>query len=467
MTHFIAISQWYFLGYFVLMALFYLILDGLAFLVLRRYLDRRFSIELPSTFSGLEPPISIIVPAYNEAATVTTSIRSLLQLHYPEYEIVVVNDGSTDETMEVLKREFGLVPCQTAWRKELESKPVRGVYQSTLYPNIRVVDKENGRKADANNAGIMFSLYPLFCAVDADSILQRDTLIRAVRPFLDDPLCIVSGGTVRIANGCMVKSGFLTDVSLPGHPVALLQVMEYMRAFLFGRLGLEAVNAVLQIPGAFGLFRRDVVIEARGYRTDTVGEDLELVLRLHRTLPRSGRPYRIHFVPDPICWTDAPELLSSLGKQRTRWQRGLCESVAFNWGLLFNRRSGAAGWFAFPGMLVFEWLSPLVEFIGLGIILLAVLLGVASLKAFLTLVFVVLSLGTFLSVCALLLEEKSFHLYPKFRHLVVLLLVAVLENFGYRQLNSWWRLKGFCLWLFGSEAKWDALPRSTAWQQKR
>ena len=458
-------SQWFFLGYFVLMCLAYLTLDIIAFWVLRRYMDKQSLSDLPVAFSDLEPPVSILVPAYNESMIIAAAIRSLLQLHYSEYEIVVINDGSTDDTLAVLTREFGLVPCSGAWRNQVQSKPVKGVYQSTVHPNLRVVDKENGRKADSMNAGINYSLYPLFCAVDADSILQRDSLRRVVQPFLDDARTVATGGTIRIANGCKVQGGFLTEVGLPNKFLPLMQIIEYLRAFLFGRLGWEPFNAVLIISGAFGLFRRDLVTEIGGYRTDTVGEDMELVMRMHRHLGTRGQPYRLHYVPDPVCWTEAPEDLKTLRSQRTRWQRGLSESLLWNRELLFNRHGGGAGWFAFPFFLLFEWCGPLVEFAGLVFMVVAAFAGAVSPLAAFAFLFVAVVWGILLSVTALLLEELSFHVYLKPRDLVVLLAVAIAENFGYRQINTWWRLKGLWMWATKTKTGWEPMVRTGSWQQ--
>ena len=459
------VSEWFFLGYFLLMMLGYLALDILSLNGLRAYMDRQSMDDLPMLFSGFEPPVSILVPAFNEASTIGTSVRSLLQLHYPLYEIVVVNDGSTDDTFEALKRQFDLVPCTAAWRIQVGSKAVRGIYLSRKHKNLRVIDKENGGKADSLNAGIDHSLYPLFCAVDADSILQRDSLRRVVQPFMEDPLCVAAGGTVRIANGCEVRSGFLTRVGLPTRLLPLMQIVEYLRAFLFGRLGWDPLNGLLIISGAFGLFKRSAVVAAGGYRTDTVGEDMELVVRLQRTLRKSKTPFHIHFVPDPICWTEAPEDLKTLRNQRTRWQRGLFESLMTNKGLLFNPRGGAAGWLAFPFMIIFEGLGPVVELVGVTFMIVAAILGIVAVKAMLAFLFMAFTAGLLLSVTAMLLEEISFHLYLRPRQFITLLGVALLENFGYRQLNAWWRLKGLLIWASRRKSGWGAMTRSASWHQ--
>lgn len=457
-------SEWFFLGYFVLMILSYLALDILSLRGVRAYMDRQSISDLPVLFSGFEPPVSILVPAYDESATIAASIRSLLQLHYPEYEIVVINDGSRDDTLQVLTREFDLVPCAGAWRNQIDTEPIRGVYSSLRHKSLRVVDKENGGKADSLNAGIEHSLYPLFCAVDADSILQRDSLSRVVQPFMQDPLCVAAGGTVRIANGCEVHGGFLTRVGLPNRLLPLIEIVEYLRAFLFGRLGWTPLNGLLIISGAFGLFKRSAVVAAGGYRTDTVGEDMELVVRLQRTLRRSGKPFRIHFMPDPICWTEAPEDLKTLGSQRTRWQRGLCESLAFNKSLLFSRHGGAAGWLAFPFMLLFEGLGPVIELVGIAFMVLAAILGAIAIKAMLAFLSMAFAAGLLLSVTALLLEEMSFHLYVRPRQLAALLVAALIENLGYRQLSAWWRFKGLLIWASRRKAGWGTMTRHASWR---
>jgi cellulose synthase/poly-beta-1,6-N-acetylglucosamine synthase-like glycosyltransferase len=419
---------------------------------------------VPRAYSGLEPPVSILVPAYNEEATIAASIRSMLQLTYSEFEVVVINDGSKDGTLDVLVREFKLQPFPEAYRRQLATREIRQVYRSARIPNLRVIDKVNGGKADSLNAGINAARYPLFCGVDADSILQRDSLDKVVEPFLRDPTVVATGGTVRVANGCEVSGGFLTRVGLPKNIWALFQVVEYLRAFLFGRLGWSAINGMLIISGAFGVFRKDAVILAGGYRPETIGEDMELVVRMHRLLRAKGQPYRVEFVPDPVCWTEAPEDYKTLKNQRIRWQRGLSESLSSNWGLMFSRNGGAPGWLAFPFMLAFEWLGPLVEAFGYVFMVYAVIAGAVSWQAFGAFLFVAIGLGILLSASGLLLEEMSFHIYPKGKQLLLLGLVVVAENLGYRQLNTVWRLVGLYRWAVQKEASWGAMKRKGTWQ---
>ena len=462
----IVVTQWFFLWYFICVNLGYIALNLLSLASLRRYADARSLDHLPRSYSGFQPPVSILVPAYNEEATIAASLRSLLQLNYSQFEVIAINDGSKDDTFAVLQREFALIPFPEAYRIRIPVKHVRGIYRSTIHPNLRVVDKDNGGKADALNTGINAARYPLYCAVDADSILQRDSLQRLVQPFIDDPSTVAAGGTVRLANGCIVSGGFLTKIGLPRNPLALLQLVEYLRAFLFGRLGWSPINAVLIISGAFGLFKLDTVVSAGGYRTDTVGEDMELVVRLHRLLRSQRSKYRIVFVPDPICWTEAPETLKVLKSQRLRWQRGLAESLTLNSALLFGRNSGAAGWLAFPFMSLFEWWGPLIELAGYVFMLSGYIAGVISQLALITFMVTAFCFGLLLSVSALLLEEISLHLYPRARHLAALVGIAIVENLGYRQLVSFWRLIGLLRWMFGAKAKWGDMKRSASWRRE-
>jgi cellulose synthase/poly-beta-1,6-N-acetylglucosamine synthase-like glycosyltransferase len=444
----VLVLEWFFILYFVLVNAGYMALNLLAIPSLRRKTALRPLEDLPPVYSGFEPPVSLLVPAYNEQATIATSVRSLLQLDYPEFEIVVINDGSDDGTLEALKQAFQLEGFPEVYWRRINAQPIRTIYHSRTHANLRVIDKVNGGRADALNVGINASRYPLFCAVDADSILQRDSLRRVVEPFLDDPTAIASGGTVRIANGCTVSGGNLEKVELPGNLLPLLQIVEYLRAFLFGRMGWATLDAVLVMSGAFGVFRKDALVEAGGYKAQVIGEDMELVVRLHRLLRARGERYKIHFVPDPICWTEAPESLSVLKDQRIRWQQGLCESLHRNRELLKAKNAGGTpGFLAFPFFMVFECYGPLIEIAGYAFMTAMFLLGQVSGLAFAAFLALAFSLGFLLSVSALLLEELSFHLYPRFSQMGALVCSAIVENLGYRQLVTFWRLVGLARWL--------------------
>jgi cellulose synthase/poly-beta-1,6-N-acetylglucosamine synthase-like glycosyltransferase len=409
--------------------------------------------------TGLEPPVSVVIPAYNEEFTIVTSVRSMLQLRYPEYEVVVVNDGSRDGTLRELIEAFGLEPFPQAYHARLNTAAVRGAYRSKAYPGLRVIDKDNGGKADAINCGINASRYPLFCCVDADSILDRDALLRVVQPFVTDPRTVACGGTVRLANGCSVRNGHLLSAGVPDSWIARYQIIEYLRGFLFGRMGWAGINGLLIISGAFGLMRKDAVIEAGGYRHQTIGEDMELIVRLHRVLRAKGEPYRIRYVAEPICWTEAPENWKTLKNQRVRWQRGLCESLWLNRGLFLSWPPNAAGWLAYPYFLLFEWAAPLVELTGYVLLVWLLIFHGVSLEIAALLLLAALGFAMVLSTLALMLEEVSFHIYPRYRDLLVLFLVSLLENFGYRQLNVLWRLQGMWQWVRGRQGGWGVMAR--------
>lgn len=454
--------EWSLMFYFIGLNVSYMMLNIVSFFTVHRYMQQQTLAELPLVYAGFELPISMLVPAYNEEANIVATVQSLLQLNYPEFEIVVINDGSKDNTLLNVIDYFSMKKFPEAYRVRIKTKNVKAIYHSPQYPNLRVIDKYNGGKADALNVGINCSRYPLFTSVDGDSVLQKDSLLSVVQPFMDDTHTVASGGTVRIVNGCEVQNGFVTKIQLPTHFLALLQVLEYLRAFLFGRLGWTAVNAVMIIPGAFGVFHKETVVSVGGYKTATIGEDMELVVRMHRILSASGKPYRIQFVPNPICWTEAPEDFKTLKNQRVRWQQGLCESLFMNRQLLFSRRGGAVGWLAFPFFTVFEVFGPLLEAAGYVFIVISFAAGVLNYTYFILFFVIAIGLGMVLSMSALLLEEMSFHIYPKFRHVLLLCLAAVVENFGYRQLNTYWRVIGIVRWISGKKGQWGVMQRKAA-----
>lgn len=457
------ILQWIFIFYFILLNISYFLLNIASFLSLKRHL--RFSdIDINSDdYTGFEPPVSIIVPAYNEEATIAASVRSLLQLEYPQYEVIVVNDGSRDNTLDQLIDTFSLIPFPEVSRVTIKTKEIQGIYRSLDHPDLIVVDKLNGGKSDALNCGINYSHYPLFCGIDADSILQRDSLYQAAKPFMENKKTIATGGTIRIANGCEVIDGFLARAGLPENVLPLVQIVEYLRAFLFGRLGWSPLNALLIISGAFGVFKKEAVISVGGYRTDTVGEDMELIVRLHSKYRKEKIPYRISFIPDPICWTEAPEDMGTLKNQRMRWQQGLSEALFRHKSLLFARNSGLVGWVAFPFFLLFEWLGPLIELSGYLFIIAASLSGWISLHAAIAFFMLSVGLGLFVSLNALLMEALSFNIYNRASYIIFLTMAAFIENFGYRQLNTLWRLQGMIRWLFSREKKWGEMKRKASW----
>jgi cellulose synthase/poly-beta-1,6-N-acetylglucosamine synthase-like glycosyltransferase len=433
------------LVYFTALNLVYLAFTGVAWGSLTRHLRARGHAPDDEVFSSpVTPPVSVLVPAYDEEPTIVDSVHSLLALRYPEHEVIVVNDGSRDATLERLREAFDLVPVRKALRVVVPTAPIRGVYVSRRHRHLWVVDKENGGKADALNAGVNASRYPYVLAIDADAILEEDSLLRVVRPVVAEPdVVVATGGIVRIANGCRIRDGRVVDVRLPKSRLATLQVLEYFRAFLIGRVGWSRMNALLIVSGAFGLFRRSLVEEVGGYSSETVGEDIELVVRLHRHLRERDEPYRIEFVPDPVCWTEAPETMGQLARQRRRWHRGLGETLWRHRRLTANGRYGTLGTAAVPYFLVFEFLGPIVEVLGLPAVLVWWLLGDLSGAFLVAFLVVAVLLGVVLSLAALALEEHSFRRHRDRRDIARLIGFSVVENVGYRQIVSFWRFLAF------------------------
>jgi cellulose synthase/poly-beta-1,6-N-acetylglucosamine synthase-like glycosyltransferase len=389
------------------------------------------------------PPITILVPAYNEQQTIEASVTSILALHYRNYEVVVVNDGSKDGTLEALRHAFDLYEIPRTYPETIATKPLRAVYRSRARTKLVVIDKENGGKADSLNAAINASRFPLVIAVDADTLIEPDALLRLTRPFLLGRRITAVGGTVRVANGCVVKHGQVTDARVPRRLIPGVQVVEYLRAFLFGRLGWNRLGGNLIISGAFGLFRKDHLLAVGGYNATSIVEDLDLVVRLHRHLQRHQIRYEIPFIPDPVAWTEVPESLRVLARQRGRWQRGLVAAMWQYRGMLFNPRYGRVGVIAVPFYTFGEMLAPLVEVFGYAITIAGLALGVVNVSFALLFLLVAWGYGMLLSLWAVVLEEVSFHRYRRVGDLARLVLFAALENFGYRQCGVWWRLRAF------------------------
>ncbi|MFD3005720.1 glycosyltransferase family 2 protein [Thermus tengchongensis] len=445
---FLFLYQVVILWYFALLNLFYALFAFFGLGMVARYARELSELSLKDLLEReAYLPVSILVPTYNEEKTIAHSVRSFLSLHYPEFEVIVVADGPKDRTLEVLKEAFRLVEVEWVYRRALFTKPVRAVYRSLIYPNLIVVDKENGGKADALNAGLNLARYPLFCAVDADSLLDAQALLRASRLFLEDERVLAVGGTVRPLNGAVVREGVVEAMRLPQGFLEKMQVLEYARAFFLGRAGWSAMGALLIISGAFGLFRREEVLRVGGYRTDTVGEDMELVVRLHRRAREERRPYRILYTPDPICYTEVPADWKTLRRQRNRWHRGLWEVLWFHRGMLFNPRYGRLGLLAMPYFLLFEALAPVVEVLGYLLLPVFYLLGLLSLEFALLFLLLAVGYGILLSQLGVGMETLLLKRYPRFTDRLALLFLALLEALGYRQLLALERfLASFQVW---------------------
>jgi cellulose synthase/poly-beta-1,6-N-acetylglucosamine synthase-like glycosyltransferase len=401
----------------------------------------------------------VIAPAYNEALTVTESVRSLLTLEYPNLEVVLVNDGSTDATLEVLERDLALQPIHPVYPHRVASARVRGIYLSRTRPELVVVDKENGGKADALNAGLNVATGELACAIDADTIIEPDAILRMVRPFLYRDDVVAAGGTIRAVNGARVRHGRVVEPRAPRGFLPGVQAVEYLRAFLIGRLGWNRLGGNLIISGAFGLFRREMTIGAGGYEHDSIGEDMELVVRLRRYARETGGPSHVHFVPDPVAWTEVPASARVLGRQRDRWHRGLADVLWRHRAMIGRPRFGALGLVAMPYFLLVELLAPAVEAFGLLGLAVALPTGALDVEFALLFLLVTYGLGLVVTLVSLVLEELSSAGYGQPRERALLFGFALLEPLGYRQLTVVWRLRGLVKYLRGN-TEWGVMTRT-------
>ncbi|HBI24126.1 MAG TPA: glycosyl transferase [Nitrospiraceae bacterium] len=407
----------------------------------------------------MTPPISVLVPSYNEEETIVENVRALLTIDYPSYEIIVINDGSRDRTMKRLIEGFDLLPTDMIYRPILKTESVNGFFTNPDITNLIVVDKDNSGKADSLNVGINLAKNPYFCCIDADTVLENDALLRLMKHVIESrELIVACGGILRIANGCSFKQGRIQNIALPKDILSNLQIVEYLRAFLFGRASWSALNGLLIIAGAFSLFHKKSVQDVGGYSLNTLSEDMELVVRLHRYMREKGITYRIVFVSDPIGWTEVPTSIEMLAKQRMRWHMGLAESLFMNIRMLLNPGYGVIGLFSMPYQLFIELFGPLIEFIGYIIVIVSYLTGVIDSRFFMLFLSLAILYSIFLSAGAVLLEEITYRRYPRWTDLIRLLLISVAENFGYRQLVSWWRFKALIYRSF-SKGKWQAIKK--------
>lgn len=446
--------------YFVLWNVWQFAMGAVAARFIFRY-QRRRNIRSRALAARLASPplVSVVVPARNESLTIVETIRALLALEYEAREIVVVNDGSSDDTLAVLQQAFRLTPAPSAFEQPLKTAQVRGIYRSIDEPDLVVIDKVSaGCKADASNAGINAASGALVLIIDADTMLEPDALSRGVLPFLEDPDTVAAGGYVAISNGSRVEGARVIDAGMPRSWLARFQIVEYMRSFLLFRLACASQNAVTIVSGAFGLFRRDAVVEVGGFSHDAIGEDFDLTLRLQRHFRAARRPARIAFVPVPVCWTQAPEDLQSLKAQRCRWRRGLLQSLWRFRGLVGNPRYGVVGTVVLPTTTFFEGAGPLIEVAGYFVTTVAVFMGLINWTHYRVLLATAMLLGAATTMLAIFLSDLTAKRYLRGRDLALLCLAALLENFGYRQLNAWWGCVGTVQALTG-KGGWGPMKR--------
>ena len=411
--------------------------------------------------SPLAPSVSILAPAYNEEATIIDNIRSLMSLHYGNYEAIIINDGSTDGTFQRMVDYYKLERVNFAVDYQIKCNEIRGVYKSTLpsFAKLTIVDKVNGGKSDALNAGINISAKDLVLCIDVDCIVEEDALLKLAKPYLEEKnQVIASGGVVRIANSCTVEDGKLVEVHMPKNLWSRFQVLEYIRAFLMGRMAWSKLNGLLIISGAMGLFDKNIVIKVGGYDHSTVGEDMELVVRMRRYMYEQDRRFKVVYIPDPLCWTEAPANLEILGRQRNRWTRGTIETLWMHKDLFFNPRYGILGLLSYPYWFFFEWLAPIIEFVGIIFFIILIVLGNTNWEFSLILLSMVYFFAVTLSTVAILFEEMSYQQYTKGKDLGKLLLAAVLEPILYHPFTVFWAIQGN-IHKFTGKNTWGAMTR--------
>lgn len=390
-------------------------------------------------------PVSILVPAYNEEETICDCVESLSYVDYPEYEIVVIDDGSNDDTSNKLINKFELKKVPRPIRRLVKCKNEQFIYEGYIKDGIKLtlVKKENGGKADALNMGINVSKYPLFISLDADSILQRDSISNIVMPFMEDDTTIAVGGSIKVANQVVLDKGQVIKVMPPKKILTIFQTIEYYRVFLTTRVWFNSFNGNLIISGAFGLFKKNAVLNVGGYDTDTVGEDMDLVVKLHSFYRKNKIKYKIKYEYKAICWSQVPEKLKDLKGQRRRWHIGLITSLNSHRYIFLNPKYGLVGIFSFLYFVVYEMFSCVIDVFGLIIILISYFSGLLNLKFLITFLFIYIFYSVIISLTAIILENYMFKYILKLSTLLKLMLFAFLESFGYRQLCSWYRITGF------------------------
>ncbi|MGA3035857.1 MAG: glycosyltransferase [Vulcanimicrobiaceae bacterium] len=397
--------------------------------------------ELGRTLSAFSPPVSVLVPAFNEEAEIVQAVRSLVYLKSVEHEVLVINDGSTDATMDRLMTAFDLVPFNAAMYVKFPTKPIRAMYKSRSFPSLFVIDKENGGKGDALNAGVNAARYPLLFSADADTLYADDCLEKMVQPFLKDLKTVACGANIGILNGAQIRDGRPFHNALPRNFLVRCQILEYLRSFLNCRAGWAPLNGLLIVSGACGLWKKDAIVGAGGFSVNTIWEDLEMTVRIHSYMRTQRKRYRIAFVVQPVCWTNVPETIAQLRGQRIGWHRHLSEVVSIHRNLLFNKRGGLVEWLAFPNLVLGEWLAPVWQLGGLLFLILCAILGILSVNSQLALVSIVFGLMLMKAASALLLDEISFRSH-RLRVVWGLFWTAIFEQFGFRQLVAVWSLIG-------------------------
>jgi poly-beta-1,6-N-acetyl-D-glucosamine synthase len=441
----------------------YIILAVISAIALRRYLRKNSYVDYNSLLlAPLTPSVSIIAPAFNEEKTIVDNIRALLSLYYNNFEVIVVNDGSKDKTFQKIMEAYNLEKVNYFFDYRIPCERIRGVYKSKnrSFKRLTVIDKGNGGKSDALNAGLNISKNQLICSIDVDSIMEPDALLRLAKPFMEqsNKKVIGTGGVIRIANSCEIEAGQIKRIRLPKKFLPRVQVLEYTRSFLMSRMAWGKLNGLLIISGALGMFDKEIAIKCGGYKTSTVGEDMEIVVRMRRHMCENKLPYTVVYIPDPLVWTEVPSSLKILGRQRNRWTRGTIETLAMHKKLFLNPKYGVLGLLSYPYWTFFEWLAPIVEFIGLIYFIILAIFGQPNWSFFFLLLAFVLTFAISMSTWAVLFEEVTFHKYKQKREILRLIIAGFLEPVFFHPLTVYWAIRGNIDYLRGIRS-WGKMDR--------
>lgn len=461
----IKVFHYLFFGYAFTAIASYIILSFISGKETLEYIKKNSFVHYKDILSStMSPSITIIAPAYNESLNVVENVRSILSNHYVNYTVIIVNDGSKDDSLEKLIEAYDLEKVDFIINSKIKTQPLRkGVFKSKnpAFEKLMVVDKENGGKADALNMGLNISKSKYVACIDVDCLLLEDALQKMIKPFLEDTdaKVIAAGGVIRIANSCVIKGGKLMDVNLPKNVLVQSQILEYLRAFLLGRMAWSRLNGLLVISGAFGIFDKEIAIAVGGYDTNTVGEDMEIIVRMRRYMEEKGRKYRVSYIPDPLCWTEAPDSYKILISQRNRWTRGTIETLRKHRKIGFNRKYGSFGMISYPYWLIFERLAPIIEAVGL--VYFMVLLVLQQVRWEYALSFLVLAyiFSVLFSIIALYSEELTFHEYKKKGTGYKLVLLSALEPFILHPFILYAAIKGNYDYYFNKKKKWGTMTR--------
>jgi len=455
----------YFVGVFSLTYIIsYTILALLSYYAIKKYLNTQYFIPNNVIIkSNHIPGVSVVAPAFNEGATVVYNVKSLLSLTYPKFEIVLVNDGSSDDTLEKLIKEFELIKVDFYYEEKIKTSLVRGHYKSTnpLYSKLLVVDKENAKsKADASNAGINSSKYPLFLCTDVDCILKNDTIIKLAKPFIEGKKRVIATGAgIRISNSCEVKDGFLVKIHFPKGWYPRFQELEYVRAFLFGRMAWSQINGLLLVSGGLGMFDKEVAVAAGGYFHKSLGEDMELITRMRKYMYDNKLPFSIQYIPESLCWTEVPATKEVLIRQRVRWARGLIQTLYFHKNIFFNPKYGKTAFLIFPYFFLFEFLIPILELIGIIILIFSFFILDLDYHNFLYMSSAVYLFYLIITFISILLDDIIYKNYANTKEIIILVLMAIIEPFCYHPVNVYASLKGYYHFVRQKELKWGNMQR--------